>query len=55
MHWGIYPRDPEDVDSLFGNLFATDAALMAVKIDAKVLKWIQNHMIRDNKRPPEND
>ena len=45
------PRDPDDVDSLFGNLFSTDAVLIAVKLDEKVLNWIQKHMIRDTKRP----
>ena len=49
------PRDPDDVDSLFGNLFSTDAVLIAVKIEAKVLKWIQKHMIRDTKRPRDPD
>ena len=49
------PRDPDDVDSLFGNLFSTDAVLMAVKLDEKVLNWIQKHMIRDTKRPRDLD
>ena len=55
VHWGKMPRDPDDVDSLFGNLFSTDAVLIATKIDAKVLSWVQKHMIRDSKRPHDTD
>ena len=51
VHWAKMPRGPDDVDSLFGNLFSTDAVLIAVRIDMKVLNWIQKHMIRDTKRP----
>ena len=45
-------RDPDDAGFI---PFSTDAVLIAVKIDTKVLNWIQKHMIKDTKRPRDPD
>ena len=51
MYWGKFQRNPDERPVPF----STESAIIAVKIDTKVLNWIQKHMIRDTKRPRDPD
>ena len=53
VYWGRVPRDPNDPDNRkwVDFPFSTEDVSIATKIDDAILKWVQTHMIRDNKRP----